>query len=357
MPTQDLPQRRVSVHHLTVLAVCAFALVIVLRFFRAFEIVGLGFLAISALAAALRPLVRWFPARRWISALFVGLVPTLVLLGLVILLSLALSGPVHRQIDQWPSVQSKLDNALAHWSDRLHLSEPMTIHSAASHIIGNGGPDLASTKTALSTLLTVVLFITFGTLFLVYIPDGTLLDPVTNLLPPRHRRSFRNAVLELQPQLRYWVLGVIVAMLMVGVVSWGGFALIHLEFGTALALLAGASEIVPYIGPAITFIIALTFAATQGWHTVGEVVVLWAVIHILEAYIIWPLIIRKAVEIPPVVTLFSIIFWGEVFGIPGLLLAVPLDLVVWTILKHLAMARDEAGSGLPSQLRPKEISE
>ena len=53
---------------------------------------------------------------------------------------------------------------------------------------------------------------------------------------------------------------------------------------------------------------------------------------------LFPLIMRQAVHMPPIVTLFSLVLWGQVFGLAGLLLAIPINLVIWnfasTFLKH-----------------------
>jgi predicted PurR-regulated permease PerM len=46
------------------------------------------------------------------------------------------------------------------------------------------------------------------------------------------------------------------------------------------------------------------------------------------------MVMMRAVHIPPIVTLFTVIFWGNIFGVAGLILAVPIDLTIWAMLKH-----------------------
>jgi predicted PurR-regulated permease PerM len=47
------------------------------------------------------------------------------------------------------------------------------------------------------------------------------------------------------------------------------------------------------------------------------------------------------VRVPPIVTLFTIVLWGEIFGIGGLLLALPINLVLWTMAEHFIGAKSE----------------
>ena len=81
-------------------------------------------------------------------------------------------------------------------------------------------------------------------------------------------------------------------------------------------------------------------AATQGSDTVLKVVLVWLVVQTLESYVVTPLVMKKAVAVPPLVTLFSVVFWGKLFGVAGLLLAIPLDLVIWSFARHLLSRED-----------------
>jgi predicted PurR-regulated permease PerM len=108
-----------------------------------------------------------------------------------------------------------------------------------------------------------------------------------------------------------------------------------------LAIFAGVSEAVPTVGPAVTFVLALLLGATQGVAQVVGATVVYAVVQSLESYVLIPLVMRSAVNLPPVVTLFTIVLWGKIFGIAGLLLAVPIDLIIWGLLDHFVIRPHE----------------
>jgi predicted PurR-regulated permease PerM len=141
-------------------------------------------------------------------------------------------------------------------------------------------------------------------------------------------------------------------MVVTGLASGIGFGLAGLSFAVALGVLAGLSELIPTFGPTLAFGVALLVAATEGRSTVIKVLIVWLVVQILESYIVLPMVMKRAVSLPPLVTLFSIVFWGKVFGIPGLLLAIPLDLVVWAFARHLLGRGGSDPSRLPADLAP-----
>ncbi|NLX03627.1 MAG: AI-2E family transporter [Phycisphaerae bacterium] len=129
-------------------------------------------------------------------------------------------------------------------------------------------------------------------------------------------------------------------MAIVAAVSWIGFLLIGLPLALSLALLAGFSEIVPTIGPAVAFLIAFLFALSQGTYYAVGVAVIYAVNQLIESYVLPPIVMKKAVKVPPIVTLFTVVLWSKVFGILGLLLALPIDLTIWSFFKHLLVKDD-----------------
>src|SRR5690606_39857887 len=99
--------------------------------------------------------------------------------------------------------------------------------------------------------------------------------------------------------------------------------------------LAGLCEIVPTVGPACAMVVAVLFAATQSAGTVLGVLCVYAAIQAIEAYVILPMIMRGAVKVHPAVTLFSVVLWGKIFGVPGLMLAIPINLTIACLVEYL----------------------
>src|SRR5438445_4985392 len=151
---------------------------------------------------------------------------------------------------------------------------------------------------------------------------------------------------DLGPRLRRWVLGTLISMSIVFTASLIGYSMIGLTLAAPLALLAALCEIVPTVGPAVAAVVAGLFAAaTSGGGAVAGVAIVYGIIQSVEAYVILPMIMRGAVKIHPAVTLFSVVLWGKVFGVPGLVLAIPINLTLWAAAQRFLVHKtDERGS-------------
>jgi predicted PurR-regulated permease PerM len=150
-------------------------------------------------------------------------------------------------------------------------------------------------------------------------------------------------------RLRWWMIGTMGGMTIVFSASSIGYSISRLKFAFPLALLAGLCEIVPTVGPATAAVIALLFAASQSASAVVGVIITYAVIQSLEAYIILPLIMRGAVKIHPAISLFSVVFWAKILGLPGLMMAIPINLVLGSAVEYMYVRpreRNEAEADL-----------
>lgn len=336
------PVRRVSLRHLPALFVWAVAIALFFHFFKAFQLLFLGVLAAGCLAAALYPLTRYIPASRALSAILVGVAPILLTVGLVVALSWLLASSIRREVERWPEVQQKVNAKLADWSNAIGLEEPLTtdtlLRQAASIFSDGGGTEVVSTTAGVVSGVAVSLvFLFFGSIYLMADPPRKLLSPLVSALPRDRSRQVCEAFDDLVPRLRWWVIGTLFSMMVVGLASWVGYVLVGLDFAIPLALVAGVAEIVPTVGPAVAFVVALLFAATQGVGVLIGVCIIYVIVQVIESYILVPLVMKKAVDIPPVVTLFTVVLWGKVFGAAGLFLAIPINLVLWSFYDHLVL--------------------
>lgn len=337
--------RRVWVYPLTALFVWGVALFLLFHFFATFQLVLLGLLATLAIASLLRPVMNRLPIRRGVAAVTVGLGFLAIFIGVIFGLSMLLLTPIRKQMENWPTIKASLNTLLAGWADRLGTS-PIDVDTLASgiatFIVGEGfGTAFAKTADFSASLLIVAAFIFLGSIYILIEPPGRLIKPILLLLPPARQGPVRMAIEDLEPRLRNWLLGTLVGMVVIGVASWIGYTIIGLEFAIAIAVFAGIVEAIPTLGPAVTLVLSLLVAATQGATQVVGVLIVYAVVQGLESHVLIPLIMRRAVNIPAVVSLFTLVFWGKLLGIAGLLLAIPLDLVIWTFLDHLIIRPQE----------------
>ncbi len=367
-PTQDNPTREpppcgpspadVVAHVRPLVALFLWALLLVLAFlhFQGTLFVVLGALAAAAFAATLQPLADrlWGPVS--VRAVTAVLLLLIVVALLLFVLGWAMYGPIRENLEQLPDLRRRANDGLQNLAERANITTEVTV-SRLAEIAGRilTGSSLADwvSKAAdqVLTALLAILVVVIAAMYLLARPSGSLSDVAVKLLPPQRQEPTRRAVAELQPQLRWWALGTAFSMSVVGTVFGLGFWVVGLEFALPLALFAGLAQSVPTFGPLVTLLLALLVAATQGWTQVIGVFVLYILVQSLESYILTPLVMRKAVHIPPVVTLFTIILWGNVFGLAGLILAIPIDLTLWAFLQHHLVEKHERATQ-PTLSRP-----
>jgi predicted PurR-regulated permease PerM len=355
-PSPDQPDAMaVRVRHLLTIGLWALALVVFLHFMGPVRVLLLGILAAGAMAATLHPLTRFIPANRWVRAAAVGLVPIVVTLGVLGLLGYLLSGAIVSQLQHWPQIQQQLNGTLQSWSKRLGLGQPLTISDLLSQLgsllTGSGGMSIFSTTTAmLSNGLIAITFVFFGGMFFLGEKPDRLLRPILLLVPEARETQVRDAFGWLIPKLRWWLIGTLISMTAIALVSGLGYYMAGLQMAWPIAILAGIAQTVPTFGPLATFVVALLLAAAEGPRTMIGVSGVYLIVQSLESYALTPYVMKRAATMPPLVTLFTVVLWGQVFGIAGLLLAVPINLVIWSFVDHLLLRPREAqrkAGGLP----------
>lgn len=123
----------------------------------------------------------------------------------------------------------------------------------------------------------------------------------------------------------------------VGLVLWA----LGVRFALLWAVLTFLCNFIPYIGSVVAYTLPTGFACLQfglGWQP-AVVAVGLLTCHLLSASVVEPMILGKAVGLSPLVILGSLAFWGLLWGIPGMFLAVPLTAVAVIVMGHFAFTR------------------
>jgi predicted PurR-regulated permease PerM len=155
-------------------------------------------------------------------------------------------------------------------------------------------------------------------------------------LLPRDRRLRAGDVLdEMAAALRWWLVGQLVAMVLIALTTWLGLAIIGMPGAFLLGLQAGLVNFIPYLGPVIAAVPIGLAAMAQGTTMVVWALGIHAVIQTVEGYVLAPLIQRRAVDLPPVLTLSAVALSGTLFGAMGVALATPLVAALKIAVKRL----------------------
>lgn len=182
---------------------------------------------------------------------------------------------------------------------------------------------------AINTILVVV-----GGLYLAAQP-GLYRTGVQRLFPKGARARVETATAASGESLRLWLVGQVVSMTIVGVLVGVGLWIIGVPTPAALGLVAGLAEFVPLVGPVLGAVPALLMAAGTDLETMLWTLALFVGVQQLESNLITPIVQRRVVRVPPLVTLFAVVAFGVLFGPLGVILAAPLTVVVLVMVKTL----------------------
>ncbi|MDF3624345.1 AI-2E family transporter [Brytella acorum] len=264
----------------------------------------------------------------------VGIVAALIVLGVIALFYF--SGP---QIgDQFIKLKQALVTQYGELKGRMsqssigamvldHLPESLGGNEKGSSGLGNLGLGFANSVTGIlssafgviGTLLVILIAGLYFALTPAIYVEGTL-----RLIPEHQRPGARKLLLVAGRTLWSWTIGQAFDMLVVGVASGIGLAVIGVPLALALGVVAGLCNFIPYIGAIMGAIPAVLIALSMGTKTTLTVFGLYCVIQFLEGNVLAPFIQRHAVHMPPALAILSQTVFGSILGVPGLILASPL---------------------------------
>jgi predicted PurR-regulated permease PerM len=135
--------------------------------------------------------------------------------------------------------------------------------------------------------------------------------------------------------LRLWFRGQLLSMAIVGALTWLGLVMAGVPAALALAMVAAALEVIPYVGPILAAIPGLLLAIAVGPETALWALLVYVFVQQVEGNVIQPLVQRKVVTLPPAVTLFGMVAAGLLFGFLGIVFAAPGAVVAYVLLKRL----------------------
>jgi predicted PurR-regulated permease PerM len=156
------------------------------------------------------------------------------------------------------------------------------------------------------------------------------------LIPPERRRSVTDLLPKVVPALRRYLLGIFLVVVYTSFVAWIGFGpIFHLPGAAVLAVTVGILEIVPVIGPLSAAALVGIMAAQQA--TLAGAALLMGFVLFLRLSIdnlVGPLVLGQAARLHPVVIIAGFVCGAMLFGVVGLLLAVPAAVCIKITLEH-----------------------
>lgn len=156
------------------------------------------------------------------------------------------------------------------------------------------------------------------------------------MVPPARREDTAELMAAMSAVVGGYVRGQLVVALFVGVATSAGLALIGLPFWLIVGVVAGVTNLVPFVGPFIGGALGVAIALlTGGWGVALAVVAVVVVVQQLDSQVVGPLVMRRAVALHPAAVVLALVVAGALYGIGGMLIAVPAVAVTKILAEHL----------------------
>lgn len=278
----------------------------------------------------------------------------IVFLLLISVLGLVISFFIPRLIEQikslvigLPGYLGELQRFLTNLFNNSHIDwlQKVDLHSYMNKFEGSLTSILKKFILSLTTSLgSVIGTITSVTVTLVTVPfilfymlkDGEKLVPTVEKFFPEHNRSKVARLLhEMSATLSRYISGQMIECLFVGTFSAIGYSMTGIPYALLVGLFAGITNIIPYLGPYIGLMPALFLAFSKSLPTVFWVIVVCIVVQQLDGNLVYPNVIGKSLHLHPLTIIIILLVAGNIAGLLGMILGVPLYAVTKVIVKFI----------------------
>jgi AI-2 transport protein TqsA len=224
-------------------------------------------------------------------------------------------------IPSWLASDTGAVAAKTNWEDRLRDTVHALINSAAAALTG-------------------ALVVGFYLLF-VLLEAGQFSERVRRAFPDARAEQILTVLASINTAAASYLRVKVKASLLLAALVTPVLWVFGVKFALMWGLLTFVANFIPYVGSMVACSLPILFAFLQldlDWRPIAVALLLVAS-HMLAAYVVEPAMTGRAVGLSPLVVLIALAFWGECWGLIGMVLAVPLTVVLKIVLENLALAR------------------
>ena len=171
------------------------------------------------------------------------------------------------------------------------------------------------------------------------------------IFPQIYKENVLHLLSTIDEKVGAYIRGTLLKCLFVGLLTWLGLSTLGMPFALMLGILAGAFNIILYIGPVVATIPALLLTIVPGTPNFFLVMILYIVVQILDAFLFTQVFLGKATDLSPLTVIIIVLIGGQLLGILGIILAIPITATLKVLLFHyyLEKRQSEEANHKPSQ--------
>lgn len=299
-----------------------------------------------------------FPDR---LAFFVAVVGTIVALGSLIgLLVPPVVAQTRALIDVLPDYianwEKGIDNFVARFPAMRGVWQPgqhQVLQAVYERLSTTAGDVVPKVFSAVQVLIDAFAVMVMG-IYMALSP-GVYREWIIALFPPVHRDLVRDVLRDLADTLRAYIVAQLTTMTVLAALTAFGLYLLNVPYWLTFGIFTGLVAIVPFFGTLLSTLVPALFVlsgpggGTRALYVVG----LGVIVHLIEGNVVSPLVMSKGVDLPPVLTILSVLVIGKLLGPLGLVIAVPTLATLMVIVRRILINRIYEGRGFRKSTRDR----
>jgi predicted PurR-regulated permease PerM len=310
------------------------------------------FILAAVFAYIFNPLVS-FLAKRLRFPKFISIILIyLVLLALLSSLAVVVGGRLiseAKEITQSGSIDQTAQQAIDSLPDFNISGQEIGLKSSATNILdylhqaalNYQSHTIPVVSGALRQAINVLVFFLAG--FYILRDWPRMRDYILGLFPKSQSDHVKTIWGKVSVVLGNYLRGQLILITLMAIVSFIALEVLGVRYALILAILTGILEIIPYVGPIVAAALAAGSAFLNGQNrfaldpaTLALIVIgIYFVLRHLEDYFVIPIVYNRLTKLHPLVVIFSVLAGGHLFGVLGLVLAVPVAASLKVILEYL----------------------
>jgi predicted PurR-regulated permease PerM len=308
------------------------------------------FVVAGVLAYALHPAVEWLVAQRvprWLAVGLVVIAAILLALALVLLVVPVMTKELPLLRQQIPRLLERFDQSISPWLEQFGINISLDFASVRAYVLkfidGNLEQGIAtlldSARVGTGYLLTLL-----GTLLLIPVVLTYLLMDWERLVrlthdhvPPRMRPAVDSFLTECDTVLGQYLRGQLLVMLVLAVYYAAGLGIARFELAVPVGVFTGLAVCIPYVGFGLGLALALLAGMLQfgALHALIAVAVVYGLGQVLESFFLTPRLVGERIGLHPLVVIFVLIAFGNLFGFVGVLIALPVSAIGFVAVRRV----------------------
>lgn len=299
------------------------------------------------MAAAIAPIIDAaerlrFP--RWLAVITVYLALLGGLTGAGLIIGPTVAAQFQTLVNRLPVFLENLRSLAENLALRLRITQPESIRQffdiqdLTSWVIGSGQQVLVQSYGFTRGILGGAFSVILAVLLSGYMVAGSenLIKGLVSLFPQPWDERLAAQVVPISRRMGGYIQGRVLVSGILGIAITIGLGILGLsEFALALGVIAGFTNLIPFVGPILGAVPALIVAVSQGGLTFFWVLLLFTIIQNLETYVLDPLLVGSSVQVHPLYQLLAVLGGTQVLGIVGALIVPPWVAGISVLLENL----------------------